>query len=82
MNNCNDRMEKLETDINDFLEANQQMPATSFPHDRYKTLNKRLSNIHIEMASQNSGIHIEEGVAWLQEQFQKLTNFLKISKNK
>ena len=75
------KMSNLETEINDLVtKIRPDAKAVTFQFEeykeKYKELNYKLSDLHIELASENSGIHIEEGSRWVCEQMRKLTDLL------
>jgi len=76
MTDARDKMITIENEINDFLNRYPKVTPASFPFKEYKSLNKKLSDTHIEIAAENSGIHLKEGIKWFHDQIRKLTNFI------
>ena len=78
-----DKMIGLAKEIDDFIRGNEsnRKPANKFPFKKYKSLNQRLYDIHIEMAQNDSTLFLPEGIEWLRKYAENLTNFLPDDEN-
>ncbi len=71
-------MTALTKEIDDFIRSNEsnRTPANIFPFEKYKRLNRRLNDIHIEMAQKDNIVFLSEGIDWFRKYADILTNFL------
>lgn len=76
MINARAKMINVEKEINDFLDKNPKVTSVNFPFKEYKSLHEKIIETHIEIATKESDINIEEGNKWFRDQVRKLTDFI------
>jgi len=78
-----DKMLDLAEEIDDFIRNNEsnRKPANKFPFKKYKDLNQRIYEMHVEMAKKDSNIIMSDGIEWFREQAKKLSEFLPDDEN-
>ena len=75
-------MKNIEIEISKFEEKVKRVESGVWPQDEYMDLNKKLSDIHLKMASEGSKVHPYEGREWFLNQSQRLTDCLFIERFK